>query len=99
MPEDFVEQDAAGAARENSRPRIGGYHRGVAQSVQVGDHVLHQREDLLVAGQALQGKGGEGFVARQLHAVVGLGEGVDEQAVEHLRGLDLAALAVDVLAS
>ena len=99
VPENFVEQDAAGAARQNSRTRVGSHHRGVAQGVQVGDHVFHQGEDLLVAGQALWGKGREGFVARQFHAVVGLGEGVDEQAVEHLRGLDLAALAVDVLAS
>ena len=52
----------------------------------------------LFVGQA-RGRGGEvARVERQLHAVVGLRDGLDEQAAGDLAGGHLRAFAVDVVA-
>ena len=88
VAQNLVKENAARPAGEDRRARIGIDQRRHAQGLQIVDHFPDSLEYGTIVRKTFGREGKERFVARQLHAVIRLCEGGDEQAVVGLRGLD-----------
>ena len=94
MAEDLVEEHAAGAPRKNGRAGVGIGHRSRAQRFKITNHLVDGLEHGRVVGKVFLAESQPGFVARQLHSVVGLGGGDEEEPPCGLRGLNARAVRV-----
>ena len=93
MSEHFVEEHASGAPGKNRRPGVGIDDGRFAQRVEVVDHSVYRRQHRVVAWQRAGIAHGEGFVARQRHAVLGNRAGAEAQSELRPAGAHSRSLA------